>query len=141
MSVLITYWSMTGNTKIMAEAIFEGVKTINEDVTIKSVDEINPREINKFEKILFGSPAMGFEELDQDFYIPWYEIAEKSLTNQLIGLFGSFGWGDGEWLKKWEKRIRKNKLNLFEKSLKVNTVYIEECYQECFNFGVLFAKK
>lgn len=141
MSILITYWSMTGNTKIMAEAIYEGIKSINEEVIIKSVDEINPREINKYNKILFGSPAMGFEELDQDFYMPWYEIAEKTLTNQLIGLFGSFGWGDGEWLKKWEKRIKSKGLNLFNQTLKVNTAHIDGCYQEGFNFGVLFAKK
>ncbi len=141
MSILVVYWSNTGNTKTMAEAIFEGVKSINQGAELKSVFEIDPREVKKYNKVLFGSPAMGYEEWDRDFYIPWYDIAEQSITYQLIGLFGTFGWGDGLWMKKWEERVRDKKLNLFENGLKINAIDIDDCYQKCFDFGMNFAKR
>ncbi|MCM8800899.1 MAG: NAD(P)H-dependent oxidoreductase [Candidatus Omnitrophica bacterium] len=55
--VLVIYYSKTGNTKKMAEAIAEGVKKEAVEVTIKSVKEVEPKELLDYEGIVIGSPT------------------------------------------------------------------------------------
>jgi len=140
MSVLVVYWSGTGNTEIMAKKMFEGVKSTNVSAVLKSVEEISVKEAASFEKIMFGCPSMGIEQLEEEDFEPFYTALEPHLAGKKIAIFGSYGWGDGEWLIDWEKRVINQQGILFEKGLKINSVPSSDEEVMCFEFGVRFAK-
>lgn len=101
--IAIIYWSQTGNTKAMAEAIKEGVETVT-PAALYQVSEISPAEAANFEKLLLGCPAMGDEVLEEDEFEPFFIDLEKSISGKKVALFGSYDWGDGEWMRNWVER-------------------------------------
>ena len=96
----VVYWSGTGNTRAMAEAVAEGA-----GVKAVSVSEFSD-DIGGYSSIAFGCPAMGDEVLEEDEFEPFFAAAEGSLAGKKLLLFGSYDWGDGEWMRKWEERAR-----------------------------------
>ncbi|MGA0351916.1 MAG: flavodoxin, partial [Acholeplasmataceae bacterium] len=103
--VLVVYWSGTGNTEIMAEKIAEGLEEEGIDVELLSVDDIDPDDVQNYEKIALGCSSMGDEELEESEFLPFYEDAADYFDGKKVALFGSFGaWGDGKgaWMDKWE---------------------------------------
>ena len=101
----IIYWSGTGNTEAMANAIFDGAKEVNADIKLFSVDQITADEAKDYNNLILGCPAMGAEELEEGEFEPFFAELEVNLSGKNVALFGSYGWGDGEWMREWESRM------------------------------------
>ena len=103
--VMIVYWSQTGNTENMANAIGEGVKAAGKEAAVLSVDALKPEELQELPAFALGCPAMGDEVLEEGEMEPFVEAVEKFASGKTIALFGSYGWGDGQWMRDWEERM------------------------------------
>lgn len=108
----IIYWSGTGNTEAMAMAILEGAKTVNADTSCFTVSELSPAEALKYDTLILGCPAMGAEVLEEEEFEPFFTDLESGLEGKNVALFGSYGWGDGEWMRDWEQRVTDAKAKL-----------------------------
>ena len=102
--VAIVYWSGTGNTEAMAESVLEGVKEAGAEGTLLTPPEFDASMAASFDAIAFGCPAMGSDVLEEDEFEPMFSACEAALSGKKIALFGSYGWGDGEWMRNWEER-------------------------------------
>lgn len=138
--VLLVFWSGTGNTEMMAEKIKEGLEGAGASVDYRKVDEVSPNEISKFEKIVFGCPSMGVELLEEDEFEPFFQEVETKLSGKKVAIFGSYGWGEGEWMEGWIERINQSGATLYETGLKVNSTPSSEEEETCVQFGEGFAK-
>lgn len=138
--VLLVYWTGTGNTEIMAEKIKEGLESSGLSVDYRTVDAVEADEVSGYEKLVFGCPSMGVEILEEDEFEPFFEEAEKLLAGKKVALFGSYGWGDGEWMDAWVDRVKDSGANLFEPGFMINSTPSGEEEEECFEFGESFAK-
>lgn len=101
----IIYWSGTGNTEAMAMAVLEGVRGSGEEGELFAVSEISASKAQEYDILFLGCPAMGAEVLEESEFEPFFSDLEGSLSGKKVGLFGSYGWGDGEWMRDWEKRV------------------------------------
>lgn len=135
--MLVVYWSGTGNTEAMANAIADGAKSAGAEVDVKNVSE-NP-DVNQYSKIAFGCPAMGAENLEEGEFEPYFSEAEGSLSGKKVALFGSYDWGNGEWMVSWADRVKEAGANLFKEGLTVNLSPDDDALAECENFGSEFA--
>ena len=100
MKTAVIYWSGTGNTEAMANAVAEGA-----GVDALTVSDFSGN-IADFDAIAFGCPAMGAEVLEEDEFEPFFTNIEGSLSGKKVLLFGSYGWGDGEWMRNWYDRTK-----------------------------------
>ena len=103
---VIVYWSGTGNTEAMAMAVLEGAKEVNPDTKITNVAEISADDAANYDTLILGCPAMGAEELEDTEFEPMFSACESKLSGKKIALFGSYGWGDGEWMRTWEESCK-----------------------------------
>lgn len=136
--IAIIYWSGTGNTEAMANAIAEGIKSNEAEVDIFTVSDFNIDTFHDYKKIALGCAAMGDEVLEESEFEPFFCSIEKKLENKKIALFGSYGWGNGKWMKDWEERILGTAL--FEQGLIVNGMPVGESKQQCIDFGKRFSE-
>ena len=102
--VAVVFWSGTGNTEQMAEAVAEGAKSAGAEVTLANVNDFDSSSVVDFDGIAFGCPAMGAEVLEDSEFEPVFNECESALNGKSIALFGSYGWGDGEWMRNWEEQ-------------------------------------
>ena len=98
----VVFWSGTGNTEEMANAVLEGMKGAGADASIYSADSFQAADVAGYDAIAFGCPAMGAEVLEEDEFQPLFDDCKAALAGKKIALFGSYGWGDGEWMRNWE---------------------------------------
>ncbi|WP_025725113.1 flavodoxin [Acholeplasma granularum] len=119
MAILVVYWSGTGNTEVMAQNIYDGIIEAGVECDLKQIDEVLPDDILDYDKIAIGCPSMGIEELEPEEFLPWYEDVEPLLGDKPLLLFGSYGWGEGEWMDYWQDRVNDLGLNLFEEGIKI----------------------
>lgn len=103
--IVVAYWSQTGNTQTMAEAVAAGVTEAGKEAEVKSVSEISPDALKDVPVFALGCPAMGAEVLEEDEMEPFVTAVEGFAAGKTIGLFGSYGWGDGEWMRDWVNRM------------------------------------
>ena len=101
--VAVVYWSGTGNTEAMANAVAEGAKENGAEVSVLTSAEFDSSQVDNYDAIAFGCPAMGAEELEDSEFLPMFEDCEPKLKDKKIALFGSYGWGNGEWMRTWEE--------------------------------------
>ena len=101
----IIYWSRTGNTEAMAEAILDGAKEAGADVSYYTVSETSADAAAEYDTLILGCPAMGAEVLEEEEFEPFFTELEGKLAGKNVALFGSYGWGDGEWMRNWEERV------------------------------------
>lgn len=101
--IAVVYWSGTGNTEAMASAVADGVKEAGGEAVMLTPAEFEASMIDSFDGIAFGCPSMGAEQLEEDEFAPMFESCEAKLSGKKIALFGSYGWGDGEWMRNWEE--------------------------------------
>ncbi len=101
--IAVVYWSGTGNTEAMAKNVVEGAKTAGAEVALFSAAEFNADMMDDFDAIAFGCPSMGAEQLEESEFEPMFKSCETKIKGKKIALFGSYGWGDGEWMRTWEK--------------------------------------
>ena len=104
--VAVVYWSSTGNTEAMANAVAEGAKEAGAEVTKFETADFSADKVDEFDAIAFGCPAMGDEVLEEDEFEPLYSLCEPKLSGKKVGLFGSYGWGDGDWMRNWEESCK-----------------------------------
>ncbi len=101
--VAVVYWSGTGNTEIMANAIAEGAVAKGAEVDILTSGNFTNDMVASYDSIAFGCPSMGAEVLEESEFQPMWDNVKDSLADKYVLLFGSYGWGDGEWLRNWEQ--------------------------------------
>ncbi len=101
----IIYWSGTGNTAAMAEAIADGAKSVNPDTALFGVSDITADDAAAYDDLALGCPAMGAEVLEEGEFEPFFTELEGKISGKNIALFGSYGWGDGEWMRSWQERV------------------------------------
>lgn len=111
MKVAIVYATTTGNTEQLANAAAEGAKSAGREVNLTTADNANPDETLAADLILLGSPAMGAEQLEDSMENFFSEI-ESQLSGKKVGLFGSYDWGEGQWLSDWSDRVTAGGANL-----------------------------
>lgn len=101
--IAVVYWSGTGNTQAMAEAVAEGASQAGAEVTVFEAVDFSPEQMGVFDAVAFGCPSMGAEQLEESEFEPMFTECEPMLSGKKIALFGSYGWGDGEWMRNWEQ--------------------------------------
>lgn len=101
--VAVVYWSGTGNTEQMAAAVAEGAREKGAEAEVITAAAFGPAELAGVDAVAFGCPAMGAEELEETEFAPMFEGVKGLLGGKRIALFGSYGWGDGEWMRTWEE--------------------------------------
>ena len=107
--IAVVYWSGTGNTELMANCIAEGAKDGGAEVDVVNVtgaDDFTPELFGGYDVVAFGCSSQGTEQLEEDAFEPMFTALEESLSGRKIALFGSFGWGDGQWMRDWEERTK-----------------------------------
>lgn len=104
--VAVVYWSMTGNTEAMAKAVADGARAGGAEAELLRSADFGPERLDEFDAVAFGCPAMGDEILEEDEFDPMFTACEPKLGGRRIALFGSYDWGDGEWMRQWEARCK-----------------------------------
>lgn len=131
----IIYWSGTGNTEAMAQAVLDGAKEANSEAQLFNVSEITAYEAAGYDTLILGCPAMGAETLEEGEFEPFFAELEKSLSGKNIALFGSYGWGDGEWMRSWEERVNAAGAKLVCESVIANDAPDDEAIIKCSLLG------
>ena len=131
----VVYWSGTGNTELMANAVMEGAKTAGAEVALYNAGEFDSSMIDSYDAIAFGCPAMGAEQLEDFEFEPMFSSCKPGLKGKRIALFGSYGWGDGEWMRKWEDSCRAAGTVLASRSVICNGAPEGDSLEECKALG------
>lgn len=135
MKVAVIYWSGTGNTEQMAQAIAEGA-----GADLFAVSDFSGK-LDAYDRVAFGCSAMGDEVLEESEFEPFFAEVEGELSGKTIALFGSYGWGDGQWMRDWVDRAKADGAVVFgDEGLIVNETPSEEDLENCKQFGEDFAK-
>lgn len=129
----IVYWSGTGNTEKMAELIAKGIKQEGKLAEVINVSDINGDELLKEDTLILGCSAMGDEVLEECEFEPFIEEISTKVSGKKVALFGSYGWGDGKWMRDFEERMIEYGCIIKEESLIVQNEPDNE--QECIEFG------
>ena len=133
MKIAVVYASTTGNTEAMANAINEALVSANAEVVFGTADSADASAVTACDAVLLGSPAMGDEVLE-DTMEEFYTGIESGLAGKKVGLFGSYDWGDGQWLRDWEDRTKSAGANVVE-SLMVHLTPEEDDIAKCQNWA------
>lgn len=132
--VRIIFWSGTGNTEKMAEAIAKGAQTEGTSVELFSVDDASQETVNEATHLILGCPSMGAEVLEESVYEPF--IQSTDFTGKKVALFGSYDWGDGEWMRNWEVQMEDEKsASLVAESLMLHMTPDDAGIAECEALG------
>ncbi|MBR1555299.1 MAG: flavodoxin [Oscillospiraceae bacterium] len=133
--VAVVYWSQTGNTEAMANAIAEAA-----GAELITAADFSADKANEFDAIAFGCPAMGAEVLEEDEFQPMWDAVKANLNGKNIALFGSYGWGDGEWMRNWEEDAKTAGANLVTDSVTANEAPDDDALAACKALGEALAK-
>ena len=132
----VVFWSGTGNTEEMANAVLEGMKENGADASIYSADAFSADDVAGYDAIAFGCPAMGAEVLEEDEFQPLFDDCKAALSGKKVALFGSYGWGDGEWMRNWEERVTSAGANLVNgEGVMANEEPDDEAKENCKKLG------
>lgn len=112
--VAVIYWSGTGNTEAMAKAIAKGAESTGAEVLLTDVGSAPADAASTYDVIAFGCSSMGDEVLEESEMEPYFTDIEDSLSGKNIALFGSYGWGDGEWMRNWVTRTKEHGATVFQ---------------------------
>ena len=131
----VVFWSGTGNTEEMANAVLEGMKENGADASIYSADAFQAGDVECYDAIAFGCPAMGAEVLEEDEFQPLFDECKSALAGKKVALFGSYGWGDGEWMRNWEDDCKEAGIELACDSVVCNDAPDEDAITACKELG------
>ena len=135
MKTAVIYWSGTGNTEAMAQAVAQGA-----GAEIFSVSDFSG-DVSDYDRLAFGCPAMGAENLEEGEFEPFFAGIEGKLSGKKVALFGSYGWGDGEWMREWADRITKDGAELVNgEGLIVNETPDDAALADCRALGEKLAQ-
>ena len=139
MKIAVVYWSSTGNTEAMAQAVAEGARKAGASAELFTATEFDGGKVDAFDAIAFGCPAMGAEELEDSEFAPMFESCESRLSGKKIALFGSYGWGDGEWMRTWEDTCRNDGASLVCDSVICQETPDDDALNACRSLGEALA--
>ena len=130
--VAVVYWSGTGNTEAKANAVKQGAGAGAELFT---ASEFGPDDVSKYDAFAFGCPAMGSEQLEDGEFEPMFDSVKNSLSGKSVALFGSYGWGSGDWMRTWEEDCLAAGVILACDSVICNDAPDDEAIQACKALG------
>lgn len=133
--IAVVYWSGTGNTEQMASEVLEGAKEKGADAVLFTSSEFDAAMMEQYDAVAFGCPAMGAEVLEEDEFQPMFDACEGKISGKKIALFGSYGWGDGEWMRSWEETCRNAGAELACDSVICNEAPDDEVLKQCRELG------
>jgi flavodoxin short chain len=139
-SIAVVYYSGTGNTEAMAQAISDSAKEHGASVTMFDSDHFDKDTMKDFDAVAFGCPAMGVETLEEDSFEPMFASLETELDGKRIALFGSFGWGDGQWMADWEDRAKADGAVLVFDPVIANETPDTVALERCAKIGELLSR-
>ncbi len=135
MKTAVIYWSGTGNTEAMARAIAEAA-----GAELFQVSDFSG-SVKEYDAIAFGCSAMGDEVLEESEFEPFFAEIEPALAGKRVALFGSYGWGDGEWMRDWVARVKADGAELIGEGLIVNDMPDAEGLAQCAALGRTLAER
>ncbi|MCM1284925.1 MAG: flavodoxin [Acetobacter sp.] len=138
--IAVIYWSGTGNTEAMAVKVAEGAASAGAEVNKFTPGDFNSDMVDSFDAIAFGCPSMGCEQLEDGEFEPMFISCESKLNGKKIALFGSYGWGDGEWMRSWEDSCRADGAILVCDSVICNETPDLEAEEACKSLGKALAE-
>lgn len=133
--IAVVFWSGTGNTEQMAYAVMEGIKEKAAEAALFAASEFGASMVKQYDAIAFGCPAMGAEALEKTEFQPMWDACEGALGGKKVALFGSYGWGDGEWMRSWEDACGSAGAVLACESVICNEAPDEEALEACRALG------
>ena len=133
--IAVVYWSGTGNTQAMASFVAEGAKEKGADAVLLTPEEFNASMMDSFDAVAFGCPSMGSEQLEESEFEPMFSSCKSKLSGKKIALFGSYGWGDGEWMRNWEETCKSDGANLVSQSVICNDAPDDDAQAACKALG------
>lgn len=137
----IIYWSGTGNTEMMAQAIWEGANASGHTAKLLRVEEASQNDVIEADALALGCPSMGAEVLEEEYMEPFVEsLKDIDFTGKTVALFGSYDWGDGQWMTDWIERMKGYGANLIAGGLILRLTPDEEGLEECRNLGAILAE-
>ena len=137
MKTAVVYWSGTGNTAAMAELVLEGMKEAGAEADLIECGAVS--DLSAYGAVAFGCPAMGAEELEDSEFAPMFERVKGTLGGKKVALFGSYGWGDGEWMRTWEDDCKASGIDLACASVIANDAPGDAEAEECKSLGKALA--
>ena len=139
--ISVVYWSQTGNTQAMAEAVGAGITKAGKEADVVEVSGASMEDLKAAKVFALGCPAMGAEVLEEMEMEPFVEEVEGFAQGKTIALFGSYGWGDGQWMRDWAQRADSAGANVYQdEGLILHLTPDEEGLEQCRTFGAGFAK-
>ena len=140
--ISVVYWSQTGNTQAMAEAVGAGITKAGKEADVVEVSGASMEDLKAAKVFALGCPAMGAEVLEEMEMEPFVEEVEGFAQGKTIALFGSYGWGDGEWMRNWEERAKNDGATLVGgEGLIVNETPDDEALEKCAALGAELVKE
>jgi len=133
MKTAVVYWSGTGNTEAMAGFVADGIREKGAECTVYPVADFNPSQLAELDAVAFGCPSMGAEELEETEFAPVFDLCD--ISGKRIVLFGSYGWGDGEWMRTWEGTCRERGAVLAADSVICNEAPDDDAAAACKALG------
>ena len=135
MKTAIVYWSGTGNTEAMANAVADGAGAAGAEADLFTCDSFSETMVDDYDTIAFGCPSMGAEQLEEDEFEPMFNACAPKLSGKRIALFGSYGWGDGEWMRSWQEQCNELGAVLIEEPVICNDAPDDEATAVCEALG------
>ncbi|MBU3090210.1 flavodoxin [Clostridium gasigenes] len=135
----IIYWSGTGNTEDIANLIAKGIEEGGKEAELINISNNSVDNIEE-EVVVLGCAAMGNEELEESEFVPALEKLQDNLKNKKVALFGSYGWGDGEWMRIWEESMTSMGIQVLLEPLIINYAPEGDAIKECIDYGSQIAK-
>lgn len=133
--IAVIYWSGTGNTEMMADYVSQGIKSQGAEAEVIQCSDFNKDQINNYSALALGCPSMGSEQLEESEFEPMFNDIKESLKGKKIGLFGAYGWGDGEWMRNWESDCENSGALLASASVISSDAESDDTKTECINLG------
>ena len=137
--IAVVFWSGTGNTEAMANAVAAGAQEKGAEVTVMGPSDFGAAAVAGYDGIAFGCPSMGVEQLEEADFQPMWDEVKGELSGKKIVLFGSYGWGDGEWMRTWEDEAKGAGAVLAADCLIVNGAPDDEVEANCKALGAALA--
>ena len=138
--IAVVYWSGTGNTEAMANLIADGIKEAGAEVEVATSDCFGIDDVDNYEKIVLGCPSMGDEELEDSEFEPMYSSIKPKLNGKKVALFGSYGWGECDWMRDWESDAKDAGAVLISEGLTVNETPEGDACDACKEYGKKIAQ-
>ena len=137
--VAVVYWSGSGNTEEMAKAVVKGAQDKGADAELIYCSDFSASKVADYDAIAFGCPAMGAEVLEESEFQPMFDEVSVALGGKKIALFGSYGWGTGEWMENWENDCKGAGASLVCDSVICNNTPGDEGLMQCEALGAALA--